>query len=301
VKGQRADAGVDVALAAVALLGDIVGLPPGRGLVAARAQLGDQRSQGVVVGIAGRREAQERDRLPARLLPVGVKGAGRGIAEDEPRLVALRAEGAQQGLGSGIPDEQVKAPAQQDGGRRLELLDDELEPGPDERPGVAATRGVARRREPEQVAALDLVEQQTVGQRLEDVGRGAADASLLESHDVVDADVREARELLTAQAGHAPARACVEPHELGRNPRPAGSHELTELLGALQVRNYCARAILVRAIPGKPVTGWVVGGTYRFVLRRDGERWRIVELKRDTRWQTGDSGVLARAASRSDG
>ena len=52
---------------------------------------------------------------------------------------------------------------------------------------------------------------------------------------------------------------------------------------------------------GAASSPWVVGGTYRFVLRRDGVRWRIVELKLDTRWQTGDSGVLERAASRSDG
>ena len=230
MKGQRADSGVDIALAAVALLGDVVALPPARGLGAARAQLGDQCAQGGVAGVARRREAQQRDRLPGRLLPVCVQGARRRVAEDEPGVVALRAEGAQQRLGRRVPDEQVEAPAEEDGGRRVELLDDELEAGTDERPGIVAGGRLARRREPEQVAALDLVEQQTAGQRLEDVGRGAPDASLLESHDVVGADVREARELLAAQAGHAPARAGVHPDELGRDPRPAGSHELTELL-----------------------------------------------------------------------
>jgi catechol 2,3-dioxygenase-like lactoylglutathione lyase family enzyme len=47
-------------------------------------------------------------------------------------------------------------------------------------------------------------------------------------------------------------------------------------------------------IPGSP---WVVGGTYRFVLRRLEGRWRIVALTLDTRWETGDSAVLERGAS----
>jgi hypothetical protein len=45
--------------------------------------------------------------------------------------------------------------------------------------------------------------------------------------------------------------------------------------------------------PGSP---WVVGGTYRFGLRRREERWRIAAIKLDTRWQTGDAAILQRAA-----
>jgi SnoaL-like domain len=56
--------------------------------------------------------------------------------------------------------------------------------------------------------------------------------------------------------------------------------------------------VATHVLDGDPGSPWVVGGTYRLVLRRDGERWRIVELKLDTRWQTGDSGMLERAASR---
>ena len=43
---------------------------------------------------------------------------------------------------------------------------------------------------------------------------------------------------------------------------------------------------------------WVVGGTYRFTLRRLDGRWRIAAVTLDTRWQTGDSALLQRAASR---
>jgi hypothetical protein len=45
--------------------------------------------------------------------------------------------------------------------------------------------------------------------------------------------------------------------------------------------------------PGSP---WVVGGTYRFGLRRREGRWRIGAIKLDTRWQTGDAAILQRAA-----
>lgn len=39
---------------------------------------------------------------------------------------------------------------------------------------------------------------------------------------------------------------------------------------------------------------WVVGGTYRMALRRS-DRWRIVAITLDTRWQTGDAAILERA------
>ncbi len=44
---------------------------------------------------------------------------------------------------------------------------------------------------------------------------------------------------------------------------------------------------------------WVVGGTYRIELRRVADGWRITALTLDTRWQTGDGDLLARAAARS--
>jgi SnoaL-like domain len=51
-------------------------------------------------------------------------------------------------------------------------------------------------------------------------------------------------------------------------------------------------------LDGDPGSPWVVGGTYRFGLRRIDGRWRIVALTLDTRWQTGDGAVLQRAAAR---
>jgi SnoaL-like domain len=51
-------------------------------------------------------------------------------------------------------------------------------------------------------------------------------------------------------------------------------------------------------LDGDPGSPWVVGGTYRFVLRQLDGRWRIVAVTLDTRWQTGDGAVLQRAAAR---
>jgi SnoaL-like domain len=55
--------------------------------------------------------------------------------------------------------------------------------------------------------------------------------------------------------------------------------------------------IATHVLDGDPGSPWVVGGTYRFALRRLDGRWRIVAITLDTRWQTGDAGVLQRAAS----
>jgi SnoaL-like domain len=49
-------------------------------------------------------------------------------------------------------------------------------------------------------------------------------------------------------------------------------------------------------LEGDSGSPWVVGGTYRFVLRSAGDRWRIIGLTLDTRWQTGDGALLQRAA-----
>jgi SnoaL-like domain len=62
-----------------------------------------------------------------------------------------------------------------------------------------------------------------------------------------------------------------------------------------------AHVVGTHILDGDPGSPWVVGGTYRFALRRDGGRWRIVGLTLDTRWQTGDGGLLERARSGSSG
>jgi hypothetical protein len=54
--------------------------------------------------------------------------------------------------------------------------------------------------------------------------------------------------------------------------------------------------IATHVLEGDPGSPWVVGGTYRFALRRREERWRIAAIKLDTRWQTGDAAILQRAA-----
>jgi SnoaL-like domain len=58
-----------------------------------------------------------------------------------------------------------------------------------------------------------------------------------------------------------------------------------------------AHVVGTHVLEGDPGSPWVVGGTYRFVLRRLDGRWRIVAITLDTRWQTGDAAVLQRAVT----
>ena len=62
-----------------------------------------------------------------------------------------------------------------------------------------------------------------------------------------------------------------------------------------------ANVVGTHVLQGDPGSPWVVGGTYRFALRRLEGRWRIVALTLDTRWQTGDGAILERAAARHQG
>jgi hypothetical protein len=55
--------------------------------------------------------------------------------------------------------------------------------------------------------------------------------------------------------------------------------------------------VATHVLEGDPDSPWVVGGTYRFALRRREEGWRIAAIKLDTRWQTGNAAILERAAS----
>ena len=83
----------------------------------------------------------------------------------------------------------------------------------------------------------------------------------------------------------------------------AGLDGHQHLLGlpAVDVEGDEARAAVpvigTHVLDGDPGSPWVVGGTYRFALRRLSGRWRIVAITLDARWQTGDAGVLQRAAS----
>ncbi len=50
-------------------------------------------------------------------------------------------------------------------------------------------------------------------------------------------------------------------------------------------------------LAGHPGSPWVVGGTYRFGLRRRDDGWRIHSIRLDTKWQSGDAAVLEEAAA----
>jgi SnoaL-like domain len=59
-----------------------------------------------------------------------------------------------------------------------------------------------------------------------------------------------------------------------------------------------AHVVGTHVLDGDLGSPWVVGGTYRFELRRVAGRWRIAAVTLDTRWQTGDGAILERAAAR---
>jgi hypothetical protein len=71
-----------------------------------------------------------------------------------------------------------------------------------------------------------------------------------------------------------------------------------DVAGAGDEAQAAAHVVGTHILQGGPGSHWVVGGTYRLVLRRVGDRWRIVGLTLDTRWQTGDPALLQRAAAR---
>jgi SnoaL-like domain len=56
--------------------------------------------------------------------------------------------------------------------------------------------------------------------------------------------------------------------------------------------------VATHTLNGDPGSPWIVGGTYRFRLRRVGDRWRISAITLDTRWETGERALLDRAAAR---
>ena len=213
MEGQLADRGVEVGLASVAFLCDVMGRPAVRRGVAVAAKLGDQLAQILVVGMAGGPGAQQRDGLPRPLVPVGVKRARGGVAEHEPRVVALGAERSEQRLGGRVPDQQVEAAAEDNCGRRLQAAHEQREPGAHLGAGAAVGCGLACGGEAEQMPTLGCVEQQGASQRLEDAARRTTDPSLLEANDVIDAHVRQPGEFLAPQAGHAAPNTDVEPGE----------------------------------------------------------------------------------------
>jgi hypothetical protein len=110
--------------------------------------------------------------------------------------------------------------------------------------------------------------------------------------------VAEWRAALTGLDGHQHLLGLpvVDVHGDGDGERDADSHGEREREG---VQAHAAVHVVgTHILDGDPGSPWVVGGTYRFALRGDGDGWRITALTLDTRWQTGDGALLARAAAR---
>src|SRR4051812_4565242 len=86
-----------------------------------------------------------------------------------------------------------------------------------------------RTREVGQVGALGVVELQRPGQRAEDALRDAAHVPALQARVIRDADAREHRDLLAAQARYAARPVGRQAGLLRRDPRSPGGQELADL------------------------------------------------------------------------
>jgi polyisoprenoid-binding protein YceI len=129
---------------------------------------------------------------------------GEGVA-DEVRLVAIEeAHRSGDALEGGVPGEHVGEPVDDERSSRLERVEDlahVLTHLPRQRT-VTRTQlaAVAHRSEQAEVAAILLVETKRIGDGGEHLGRRMAVASLFQSHEVVDADAGERRQLGPTQA-----------------------------------------------------------------------------------------------------
>ena len=63
------------------------------------------------------------------------------------------------------------------------------------------------------------------------------------------------------------------------------------------VARAAAHVVATHTLAGDAGSPWVVGGTYRFELRRTDDGWRITAITLDKRWETGDRALLERAAT----
>src|SRR5262249_49880676 len=94
-----------------------------------------------------------------------------------------------------------------------------------------------------QVLALDVVEPERAGERVEHRRRGGQVAALLEADGVVDAHACERGDLLAPQTPHPPLPAGLDTDVLGPQPRAADAQELAKL-----------------ALPGHASSVWRAGG-----------------------------------------
>jgi hypothetical protein len=94
----------------------------------------------------------------------------RRVSEDHPRVVAVLGERPQQRFRRGRPAQQVEAAAEQHGRGGGERADQRLQARA--HPGAVPVRArrLAGRGEPEQVAALGVVEEQRARQGVDDLG-----------------------------------------------------------------------------------------------------------------------------------
>ena len=208
------------------------------------------------------------------------KSLARGVEEGEPGVVRrphrVPVELGVQGPSQRVGGQDVEPVVAHDRGGAGHRLEHRVHAGPHHRRrGAAAGPGRARRGGPgevEQVQALGLVERERVGEGLQDALGHAGEVPALEARVVVDAHAGEHRDLLPAQAGHAPVRAPGgQPGLLRGDPGPAGREEVPGLVAVV----HGVDATADRPGQGGPA-GTPVGRRWRPAAGASwtGRRWR---------------------------
>jgi hypothetical protein len=123
----------------------------------------------------------------------------------------------------------VHAPAVDEGWDIGEAVQQQPQPGTDALGWQRPWAGAAWFGDAEQVGALQVVEPQGTGDRVEDRGRDVEVASAFQADVVVDADARELSDLLAPQAGHPPdAGLGWQPGLVRGDFRPPGAQEIAQ-------------------------------------------------------------------------
>ena len=181
---------------------DVVAGPRPPELLAAERELPHELHDPRVVDVGADPSSEAGDQPGHQPLPVRVQGTLGGVEEDRAHPVLAHPDVGRQRGGQGVRGEHVEVATLHERGQpdHLEQLGDRHRD--DLTPGVASARRRARGTQADQVVGGGRLQLEHPRQRLQDLGRRVAVATLLEPQVVVGADAGEHRHLLAPEARH---------------------------------------------------------------------------------------------------
>jgi hypothetical protein len=228
-------------LAAGLVLAHVVRRPAGAEFLAAGGQLPDQVLKPPVMRVAAGLGAKVGHQVVGRTLPVGKELACAGAEEHEPGDVGrpdrVDEQLGVQGVAEPVGGQDVPAAVAHIRRRISDRVQDALHARSDPL-GRTATwaprRRVGRPGQVEQVAPLGLVQLQGLSEGVQHALGDPAQVAPLQAGVVVDAHPGQQRDLLPAEARHAPVGAVDGQAGLLRSdPGPPGGQELTDLVAVV--------------------------------------------------------------------